>query len=59
MKTNFPEFADYLDAPQDRVSADLIAISSKDFFAGDLGMNADPIRPHPGKELPSTLGLTQ
>jgi hypothetical protein len=32
VETNFPEFADYLEAPQDRFLADLIEISSKDFF---------------------------
>ena len=37
----------------------LIAISFKHFFAEDLGMNADPNRPHQEKELPSNLGLTQ
>jgi hypothetical protein len=36
-----------------------IAISFKCFFAEDLGMNADPYRPHQRKELPSNLGLTQ
>ena len=59
METNFPEFADYLDAPWDRVLAFLVTISSKDFFADDLSMNAEPIHPHQGKELPSSLGLTQ
>ena len=37
----------------------LIAISFKHFFAEDLGMDAEPIRPHQRKELPSNLGLTQ
>ena len=36
----------------------LIGISFKHFFAKGLGMNAEPIRPHQGKELPSNLGLT-
>ena len=36
-----------------------IAISFKHFFAEDLGMNADPNRPHQRKELPSNLGLTR
>ena len=35
-----------------------ITISSKGFFAEDLRMNAESIRPHQGKELPSNLGLT-
>ena len=37
----------------------LIAISFKHFSAEDLGMDAEPIRPHQRKELPSNLGLTQ
>ena len=36
-----------------------ITISVKHLFAEDLGMNADPNRPHQRKELPSNLGLMQ
>ena len=56
---NFPEFADCLDDPWNCVLTFFITISSKGFFADDLRMNAEPIRPHQGKELPSNLGLTQ
>ena len=36
-----------------------IVISLKCFFAKDLGMNADPNRPHQKNQLPSNLGLTR
>ena len=48
-KPDFPEFADCLDDPWDFVLTFLITISSKGFFADDLRMNAEHIRPQQGK----------
>ena len=36
-----------------------IVIPFKHFFDEDLGMNADPNRPHQKNQLPSNLGLTR
>ena len=44
---------------KDRFLIFSVADSVNHFFAQDLGMNADPNRPHQRKELPSNLGLTQ